>query len=32
MVLIKLFGGRNRDTIIENKLVDTVGEGMDGIN
>ena len=32
MVLINLFQGSNADTDIENRLVDTVGEGEGGTN
>ena len=32
MVLMNLFSGRNRDADIENRLVDTAGEGKDGAN
>ena len=32
MVLMNLFSGRNRDADIENRLVDTAGEGEDGAN
>ena len=30
MVLMNLFSGRNRDADIENRLVDTAGEGDGG--
>ena len=29
---MNLFAGKNRDTDIENRLVDTVGEGEGGTN
>ena len=32
MVVMNLFAGKNRDTDIENRLMDTVGEGEDGTN
>ena len=32
MVVMNLFAGKNRDTDIENRLVDTVGEGEGGTN
>ena len=32
MVLMNLFAGSNRDADIENRLMDTVGQGKDGTN
>ena len=32
MILMNLFAGRNGNTDLENGLVDTVGEGENGMN